>query len=129
MSNKTTDVSNGKHLPLDRLRRMWALIRLKPFETTTAQGRSQERYRRILWITASGLATRAATMAVGLVSIPLALSYFGKQKYGLWATITSFVAWTSLFDFGIVNSLVNALSEANGKDDHEAAKGYVSTAF
>lgn len=45
------------------------------------------------------------------------------------AVVTSFVAWTNLFDFGILNSLVNALSEANGKDSPEEAKRYVSTAF
>jgi O-antigen/teichoic acid export membrane protein len=66
---------------------------------------------------------------VGLVTIPLALSYLGKEKYGLWAVVTSLVAWTSLCDFGIVNSLVNALSEANGKGSHEDAQSYVSTAF
>lgn len=129
MSNDTPGYKTDKQPLLHKLRQLRSLIRLHPFETVTAHGRSQERYRRILWITASGLATRIATAAVGLISVPLALSYFGKEKYGLWATITSFVAWTSLFDFGIVNSLVNALSEANGKDDREAARSYVSTAF
>jgi O-antigen/teichoic acid export membrane protein len=105
------------------------VARLQAFDTSTPEGRSQERYRRILLTTGSSLATRAITMLVGLVTIPLALSYLGKEKYGLWAVVTSFVAWTTLFDFGIVNSLVNALSEANGKNRPEDAKGYVSTAF
>jgi O-antigen/teichoic acid export membrane protein len=106
-----------------------AVARLKPFDISTAQGRSRERYRRILLTTASSLATRVTTALVGLVTIPLALSYLGKEKYGIWAVVTSFVAWTSLFDFGIVNSLVNALSEANGKNSPADAKSYVSTAF
>jgi O-antigen/teichoic acid export membrane protein len=102
---------------------------LRPFDVSTVEGRSRERYRRILLTTASSLATRVTTALVGLVTIPLALSYLGKEKYGLWAVVTSFVAWTSLFDFGIVNGLVNALSEANGKNSPEDAKSYVSTAF
>ncbi len=108
---------------------MAGVVRLHPFDTTTVAGRSKERYRRILLTTASNLATRTITVLVGLVTIPLALSYLGKEQFGLWAVVTSFVAWTSLFDFGIVNSLVNALSEANGKNNPEDAKSYVSTAF
>jgi O-antigen/teichoic acid export membrane protein len=105
------------------------LIRLRPFDTSTEGGRSQERYRRILLTTSSSLAVRALTSLVSLVTIPLALSYLGKEKYGLWAVVTSLVAWTGLCDFGIVNSLVNALSEANGKGSREDAQSYVSTAF
>jgi len=114
---------------LERFKQVAAVARLSPFDISTAEGRSRERYRRILLTTASSLATRATTALVGLVTIPLALSYLGKEKYGLWAVVTSFVAWTSLFDFGIINGLVNALSEAHGKDNPADAKGYVSTAF
>lgn len=113
----------------ERLRRVKEVARLRPFDSSTAEGRSKERYRRIVLTTASGLTTRIVTAVVGLFTIPLALSYLGKEEYGLWAVVTSFVAWTSLFDFGIVNSLVNALSEANGKNSPEDAKRYVSTAF
>jgi len=102
---------------------------LRPFDTSTVAGRSKERYRRILLITSSGLTVRVLSSLVGLVTVPLALSYLGKEQYGLWAVITSFVAWTGLFNFGIINSLVNALSEAHGKNNPEAAKSYVSTAF
>lgn len=108
---------------------MAAVARLRPFDNFTVEGRSRERYRRILLTTASSLATRVTSALVGLITIPLALSYLGKEKYGLWAVVTSFVAWTSLFDFGLINGLVNALSEANGKNNPEDAKSYVSTAF
>lgn len=68
-------------------------------------------------------------MLVGLVTVPLALSYLGKEQFGLWAVITSFLAWVTLFDFGVVNGLVNSISEAHGRDDPESASSYVSTAF
>lgn len=113
----------------ERLRRVKEVARLSPFDGSTPEGRSKERYRRIVLTTASGFTTRIVTAVVSLFTIPLALSYLGKEEYGLWAVVTSFVAWTSLFDFGIVNSLVNALSEANGKGSPEDAKRYVSTAF
>jgi len=68
-------------------------------------------------------------MLVGLVSVPLVLSYVGKDLFGFWAAITSFVTWVSLFDFGLVNGLVNVISEANGRDDRRTAQACVSTAF
>jgi O-antigen/teichoic acid export membrane protein len=123
------DLINSRNRLLEQLRGVAGVARLQAFDTSTVEGRSKERYRRILLTTVSSLATRAITALVGLVTIPLALSYLGKEQYGLWAVVTSFVAWTGLFDFGIVNSLVNALSEANGKNDQEGAKSYVSTAF
>jgi O-antigen/teichoic acid export membrane protein len=123
------DLISSSNRLLDQFRGVARVARLQAFDTATVEGRSKERYRRILLTTVSSLVTRVITALVGLVTIPLALSYLGKEQYGLWAVVTSFVAWTSLFDFGIVNSLVNALSEANGKNDPESAKGYVSTAF
>jgi O-antigen/teichoic acid export membrane protein len=123
------DLIKGLDVLVGRFRRVAAVVRLRPFDASTPEGRSKERYRRIVLTTVSSLTSRAVTAIVGLFTIPLALSYLGKEKYGLWAVITSFVAWTSLFDFGILNSLVNALSEANGKDSPEEAKRYVSTAF
>jgi O-antigen/teichoic acid export membrane protein len=114
---------------LDQFRRVAGVARLRPFDTSTVEGRSKERYRRILLTTSSTLVVRALSSLVSLVTVPLALSYLGKEKYGLWAVVTSFVAWVGLFNFGIINSLVNALSEAHGKNNPEAAKSYVSTAF
>ena len=129
MPKQLEDLISSSNRLLEQFRGVARVARLKAFDTATVEGRSKERYRRILLTTVSSLVTRVVTALVGLITIPLALSYLGKEQYGLWAVVTSFVAWTSLFDFGIVNSLVNALSEANGKNDPESAKGYVSTAF
>jgi O-antigen/teichoic acid export membrane protein len=105
------------------------MIRLKPFETTTAEGRSLERYRRIALTTASGMSVRVVGSLLGLVSVPLVLAYLGKERFGLWAIITTLVAWVSLFDLGMANGLVNMLSAAHGRDEQEAAGRYLSTAF
>ncbi len=43
--------------------------------------------------------------------------------------ISSLVVWLQLTDFGIGNGLVNALSEANGRNDKESACSYFTTAF
>lgn len=105
------------------------MVRLRPFEQDTPHGRSQERYRRIALTTLSGLAVRAVGTLAGLVSVPLVLAYLGKERYGLWSTITTVVAWVALFDFGIANGLVNCIARAHGRDDREEAARYVSTAL
>ena len=114
---------------LVRIRRAAAVIRLAPFDDSTAAGRSSERYRRIALTTASSFVTRVVAMVVNLVTVPLALGYLGRTQYGLWAAITSFTTWVVLFDLGVVNGLVNAIAQANGSDDRDAARRAVSTAF
>lgn len=110
-------------------RRVRPLLRTTAFNGATAEGRSLERYRRILLTTTTSVMARGLGVMVSLVTVPLTLTYLGKAEYGLWAIITSFTTWVALFDFGILNGLVHAVSEAYGKDDRDAAAGYVATAF
>ena len=120
-------------LPLDhlrdRLRSVRELARLRPFDTSTPEGRSRERYRRILLSSATGLAAMGVSALVGLASVPISLHYLGKEAYGLWAVVGSVAAWVAIFDLGLVQGLVIAVSEAHGREDREAARAYFSTAF
>lgn len=106
-----------------------SLIRFRPFDTATQEGRSKERYRRIVLTTISGLAARTVAIAANLVTVPITLSYLGKEQYGLLTAIISITTWIVLFDFGIINGLVNMIAEAHGKDDKQAVASYTSTAF
>ncbi|MFY3742679.1 lipopolysaccharide biosynthesis protein [Anaeromyxobacter sp. Red801] len=105
------------------------MVRLRPFEQDTPHGRSQERYRRIALTTLSGFAVRGLGTAVGLVTVPLLLAYLGKERFGLWSTVTTVVAWATLFDLGIANGLVNCLAKAHGRGERDLAAKYVSTAL
>lgn len=109
-------------------RQVRGLARLTPFDTSTGEGRSQERYRRILLTTASGLVVRTVGVLVGLVTVPLVLSYLGKERYGLWTAVTTLVAWATLFDFGLANGLVNLVARAHGREDPAEATRAFSTA-
>jgi O-antigen/teichoic acid export membrane protein len=100
-----------------------------PVDTATPEGRSRERYRRIFLSSAAGVAAMGVSALVGLVSVPISLAYLGKEAYGLWAVVGSVAAWVALLDPGLVQGLVIAVSEAHGRDDHEAARAYFSTAF
>ncbi len=118
---------------MDFGKRLWANVvlvaRFKPFATSSPEGRSMERHRKILLNTSSNFLARGFSLAVNLLVIRMVLERLGKEEYGLWVAITAFVVWTTLLDFGILNGLVNAVSEAYGKEDKDAVISYVSTAF
>jgi O-antigen/teichoic acid export membrane protein len=112
-----------------RARQVLGVLRLRAFDTSTADGRSLERYRRIAWTTVTGMAIRMVGSLLALFSVPIVLTYLGKERFGLWAIVTTLVAWVSLFDLGLANGLVNMLSAANGRGDRAEAGQYLSTAF
>jgi O-antigen/teichoic acid export membrane protein len=109
--------------------RVISLIRIKPFDTSTVDGRSSERYRRIAWAALASAAARSVSIITTLVAVPLTVNYLGLERYGLWMTMSSLIAMLGFADLGIGNGLINAVSEANGKDDREMAQNYVSSSF
>jgi O-antigen/teichoic acid export membrane protein len=64
-----------------------------------------------------------------LAAVPLTIGYLGQERYGLWATISSFVVVLQFADLGLGNGLLNAIAEAHGREDRDAALRYVSSAF
>lgn len=75
------------------------------------------------------LAARGVTVLIGLVTLPLTSHYLGKERFGLWLTLSSFLTWITIADLGLSNSLINALSIADGTDDRERAQQAVASAF
>lgn len=111
------------------LRRFKELLRILPFDTSTQEGRSKERYRRIALTSVSNAGAKGVAILVNLLSLPLSLNYLGKELFGLWMTITSLVFWLYLSDFGLLNGITNALAEAHGKDDVAKGRGIISSAL
>ena len=103
------------------------ILRLRRFDTSTAEGRSNERYRRAALTTATAMVARGLGIFTGLAWVRLSLSYLGKERYGLWMAIGSIVTWANLADLGLARGMQNHLSEANGRDDRELASRYVAT--
>ena len=93
------------------------------------EDRAKERGRRIALTTIATAVAKAISMATGLITVPLTLNYLGVERYGMWMTISSVVALLAFTDMGIGNGLLNSIAEANGKDDRQLARGYVSSAF
>lgn len=89
---------------------------------------SRRRYLSIARGGASALGAKGVSALAVIVSVPLTLHHLGPERYGLWVTLYSVIAWLSLFDLGLSNGLMHVLSEAYGKGRSDLAKSYVSAA-
>ena len=104
-------------------------LRSAPFDTTTEDGRSQERYRRAALTAVTGGAARAVSLVTMLISIPLALGYLGAERYGVAVTITALTSMLVFADFGLGNGLMNLVANAAGRDDETRVRRSISSAF
>jgi O-antigen/teichoic acid export membrane protein len=114
--------------------RQWAAralgyVRLRPFTTHTAEDRSRERYRRLTLTALASMSAKGVKVLTALVSVPLTINYLGTERYGLWMTIGSLVTVLAFADLGLGNGLLNAIAEADGRDDRALAARMVSSAF
>lgn len=108
---------------------MTALFKRGPIDSSTESGRATGRLRRIVLAMTATSAARAISMATGFIAVPLTLNYLGDERYGLWVVISSLSLALNFADLGLGNSLVNTLAGAHGRDDRQAARAQVSTAF
>ena len=72
---------------------------------------------------------KGISIAVGLAFVPLILNYLDAERYGIWLTLSSIIAWFSFFDIGLGNGLRNRFTEAMANNDHELARTFVSTTY
>lgn len=98
-------------------------------DLTLAQNRAAGRKRRIAKSAIASAFAKVTSVSTALVSIPLALSYLGPERFGMWMTMSSFVAFLSFADLGLGNGLLSAVASANGRDDRAAIKRLVSSAY
>jgi O-antigen/teichoic acid export membrane protein len=115
--------------PWRYLEGLFAVVRLAPHDTSSEWGRSRERYRRAALSTLASLVSKSLAIGVGLVTVPLALSFLGTERFGLWMTISSLTAILAFADFGIGNGLLTAIAEASGQDREDLTVSYISSAF
>jgi O-antigen/teichoic acid export membrane protein len=72
---------------------------------------------------------RAIALLISLITIPLTFNYLGPERYGLWMVLVSIIAAMGVADLGIGNGLMNAISDAYGRDDHRLARECITSAF
>ncbi len=112
-----------------QLQRLRFLLRLKPFDEAQPEGRSNERYRRILISGIASALSKGVSILTLWVSIPLTIGYLGGERFGVWMTISSFGALLAFADMGLGNGLMNAVSDAYGRKNVDDIKKYISSAF
>ncbi|SKB62046.1 Na+-driven multidrug efflux pump [Salegentibacter holothuriorum] len=78
-------------------------------------------------ITSIGL--KGGSIAISLLLVPLTINYVNPERYGIWLTISSIVAWFSFFDIGLTQGLRNKFAIAIAEGDDESAQVYVSTTY
>ena len=105
------------------------IFQFNPHDTTNSEGKSHERYRRILLTGGSTAVVKIFTVAINLITVPLTVKYLGAERYGLWMAISSVMALMSFADLGLGNGLLNAVSKANGRNDTKEAQVAVSSTF
>ncbi|CAN5605924.1 O157 family O-antigen flippase [soil metagenome] len=111
-----------------RLRGYVSLLRLRPFDTTTEGGRTNERHRRIVLSAAASFAAKAVQSICMLIYVPLALNYLGKERFGLWQTMTALIGSLAISDLGIGNGMISMLAATQGADDRPQARRIISSA-
>lgn len=72
---------------------------------------------------------KGIAILISLQIVPLTIDYVNPSQYGIWLTLSSLMAWFFFFDIGMTHGFRNRFAEARAKDDHTAAKVYVSTTY
>ena len=77
----------------------------------------------------TSLGNRVIGILVSFLSVPLTINYLGQERYGIWITLGSLLAWLQLTDLGMGNGLTNAVTTAVGQDRHDLVRVHISTAL
>lgn len=91
--------------------------------------RSRARYLRIWKGATAAFLSKGITVATSLISIPIAVNYLGPERFGVWATISSFTALLAFADLGIGNGLINAIAATRGGENRAMARTHSSSAY
>ncbi len=132
MSTEPTIGADGMMMSpggLGKLGRILRLVRLQAFDTTTPEGRTDERQRRILLSAAASAVAKAIAVVTALISVPLTLHYLGPERYGMWMIISSFAVIFSFADLGVGNGILNQVAAFYGRDDRQAIRNIISSGF
>lgn len=77
----------------------------------------------------TSLLIKGGSIVISLVLVPITINYVNADRYGIWLTISSIVAWFSFFDIGLTQGLRNKFAVAKAQGDNESAQIYVSTTY
>lgn len=89
----------------------------------------RERYRRAVSTATMNIVAQVIQLATGLISVPLALGYVGPERFGIWMTLSTALAFITFSDFGIGIGMQDSISRHAGKGDYKSARHAFYSAF
>jgi len=98
-------------------------------DKSTEEGKSNERYRRILLTALMTGIVKVVSVIINLFTVPLTLKYLGSERYGLWMSISSILSLISFADLGLGNGLLNSIAQANARNKIKQAKVAITSTF
>ena len=99
---------------------------LKPPDKIITRGHS---YRHILKGVSTAVAGKGIAALSNFFAVPLTVRYLGAERYGVWITLTSILAYLTVFDLGIGSTAINKVAEALAAGELDAAKSRINTAY
>lgn len=93
---------------------------------TIGDDRGRERVRRILLSALVAMVSRAGTLLVLLVTIPMAHDVLGPERFGIWMVLSSLTAISTFADFGIGNGVLTLTAQGHGNDSPETIRRAVT---
>lgn len=109
-------------------RRIIGLLR-ETNDLQTSAGRSRERHRLVILAGLTAALVRGVSILTALITIPLTLGYLGAERFGMWATLSSFNALLSFADFGVGNGVMTAVATRSGRGNAADLRRTISTAY
>lgn len=88
---------------------------------------SRQRYSRSIAAGVGGAISRASGTVLSLVSVPLLIRELGQARYGVFATVISFVSILAFADFGLGNGLVTKVAGSAELDDRPETVRLISS--
>jgi len=91
--------------------------------------RAARRHRRIAVNVVVATLAKVASFAINLLLIPVLLGHLGGERFGIWATITSFVMLLTFADLGVGNGLMTAVAQASARGDNAELRRLTTAGF
>jgi O-antigen/teichoic acid export membrane protein len=101
-------------------------IRFRPFDVTTSEGRSNERYRMVIWSFFANVVSKTSALGVMLLGIHWTLPYLGAERFGVWMTVASLTTMLLVLDFGVGSALTNHVAHSAAKENPDKLKKTIS---
>lgn len=87
------------------------------------------RVQRIQYAAATSAVSKAITMAVQVIALPVAIRALGQERFALYAVLAASLGWLGMANIGVGPPLAVGIAEAAARDDEKTQSTLVSSAF